>query len=142
MDAGILIHELQLTCESHGLSKVGGDLGKMWQAHYNLPLPLGANAIRKALPTDVAQALSQIYKRSILFGLNERHRTLQAAAQQAVAPLDLTLSDQYIGMYVNHRSLGFDDDLCRAIDLLYQRGADHGLCHFVAARDVTMRTLG
>lgn len=132
VDAGILIHELQIDCERHGFKKLG-DLGKLWsQAHDGLPLPLGANAVRRALGDGVIRDLNAIYRESIEVGLATRTETLKSALAASKADLDLALGDRYISMYVNDRSLRFERDALEAARRLFAIGADSGLCPRVA----------
>ncbi len=128
VDAGILIHELQLDPASEGLRKIT-DLGRLWHDRFNLPLPLGANAIRRALPEDVIARLSKIYRHSVEVGLANRESTIASAVSTAAArdTLDLSKGDRYISMYVNHRSLAFQDDVLAGIRTLYNHGSQLGL---------------
>jgi len=127
VDAGILIHELQMDPNTAGLQKLG-DLGSMWYTKHNLPLPLGANAIKRNFGQDTIQKLSDIYLRSIEFGLKNRRETIRSAVTSAIAKgsLDLEKGDKYISMYVNERSLRFHDDVIRGIQLIYEHGFDRG----------------
>jgi len=127
VDGGILIHELQIDCERAGLKKIG-DLGSAWQEAFDLPLPLGANAISKRFPRAKAIALARLYLNSIKYGLNHRHATLQAAAAQATVKLDHALSDAYINQYVNDDSLGLSAKVKTAISMMYERASALGLC--------------
>jgi 1,4-dihydroxy-6-naphthoate synthase len=134
VDAGILIHELQMDPESEGLRKVG-DLGTLWFNRHRLPLPLGANAIKRDLGDSTINGLSKIYKRSIEIGLENRVQTLNSAVQSAVAreSLDLEKGDRYISMYVNENSLDFQENVLRGIDLIFKEGHAYG---FFPATDV------
>lgn len=131
VDAGILIHELQLDCEKDGLRKLA-DLGKAWHAVHALPLPLGGNAIRRALGADAVTDITRVMRDSIEAGLAQRDATLRAALAQSGAPLDLALGDRYIEMYVNRRSLGFETDAREAMRRLIEIGAAAGLCRTVS----------
>ena len=125
--AGILIHELQLDCETNGLRKLA-DLWRAWHHTHSLPLPLGANAIRRSLGPNAIQEIGQILKESIEYGLANRDKTLQAALMSSGAPLDMMLGDRYIEMYVNRRSLGFEPDVRQAMRRLIGIGVEQGLC--------------
>jgi 1,4-dihydroxy-6-naphthoate synthase len=127
VDAGILIHELQLDCESDGLRKVD-DLGRAWHRSHALPLPLGANAIRRALGERVVREVGELLKASIEHGLAARDSTLRAALASSGAHLDVALGDRYIDMYVNRRSLGFAPDVREAMRRLIGIGVEEGLC--------------
>jgi 1,4-dihydroxy-6-naphthoate synthase len=128
VDAGILIHELQLDPASEGLRKIS-DLGRLWHDRFRLPLPLGANAIRRSLPAPVIAALTKIYRKSIEVGLANRDSTIASAVHAAAARenLDTTKGDRYISMYVNHRSLEFQDDVLAGIRELFDQGSKLGL---------------
>lgn len=141
VDAGILIHELQLAPEDAGLRKIG-DLGKLWWERHQLPLPLGANAIRRSLGATAVREVTGILRASIEYGLKHRHETLTKAlassmafngdptARSAVGKgfLDHAGGDRYISMYVNHRSLAMAADVRQAISQLFAGGAAAGLC--------------
>jgi 1,4-dihydroxy-6-naphthoate synthase len=127
VEAGILIHELQLDPASEGLVKIG-DLGELWYTKHTLPLPLGANAIKRDLGDENIKKLSEIYRRSIEKGLENRIETLNSAVNSAVARdfLDLKKGDRYISMYVNEDSLTFTKDVLRGIDLIFKEGFVQG----------------
>ncbi len=130
VDAGILIHELQLDCEQRGFRKIG-DLGRLWHDAYGLPLPLGANAIKRSLGPDVIREVTALLRQSIVVGLEHREETLKAALSQSKAELDRAGGDRYIAMYVNDRSLGFKPDVREGIGRLFQLGEASGLCRKV-----------
>lgn len=127
VDAGILIHELQLDCERHGFRKLG-DLGNLWHTRFALPLPLGANAIKRSLGPDVIRDVTRIMRESIEVGLEQRTETLKAALSQSGAHINLEDGDRYISMYVNHRSLAFAKDVRSAVSKLLGEGVASGLC--------------
>ena len=128
VDAGILIHELQLQPESQGLRKLS-DLGRLWHDRFGLPLPLGANAIRRSLGAEDISRLSRIYRQSIEYALADRSASIARAVSQAAAKdtMDTVLGDRYISMYVNHRSLAFQDDVLCAIETLFSEGSQRAL---------------
>ncbi len=128
VDAGILIHELQLNPESAGLRKIT-DLGRLWHDRFQLPLPLGANAVKRDLGAETIDRLSRIYRRSVEFGLANRTETISRAVSLAAAKdtMDDTQGDRYISMYVNHRSLEFQSDVLLGIRTLFEQGAKNGL---------------
>jgi 1,4-dihydroxy-6-naphthoate synthase len=126
VDAGILIHELQLAPEQQGLYKMT-DLGSLWQSKFRLPLPLGANAIRRSLGVVTANRLNAMLVESIGIGLGDRQATLSKATAKAVAPVSKELGDRYIEMYVNHHSLFWDREVITAVQLLFDTGASHGM---------------
>ena len=128
VDAGILIHELQLNPESAGLHKIT-DLGRLWHDRFQLPLPLGANAIKRDLGAETIARLSKLYRRSVEVGLENRAETVARAVSLAAAKdsMDATQGDRYISMYVNHRSLEFQSDVIAGIGTLFEQGAQKGL---------------
>jgi 1,4-dihydroxy-6-naphthoate synthase len=128
VDAGILIHELQLDPASAGLRKIT-DLGKLWHKKFSLPLPLGANAVSRNIEAEVATRLNRIYRKSIETGLANRSQTIAAAVSSAAAKdtLNPELGDRYISMYVNERSLEFQSDVLTGIQTLFSEGARCGL---------------
>lgn len=122
---GLLIHEGQLTYARAGLHKVL-DLGQWWLSETQLPLPLGGNAIRRDLPEADARKLSQLLEASIRYGLEHREEALNYALQFA-RDMDPGLADQFVGMYVNQRTLGYGDDDRRAIARLLTLGHERGI---------------
>jgi 1,4-dihydroxy-6-naphthoate synthase len=110
-DAGLIIHEGQLTYGHDGLHSVV-DLGKWFKAKYQLPLPLGANAMRRNLPPEVQSECSKLVRDSIQYSLDHRDEALNYAMQFA-RDMDPALADQFVGMYVIiTRPMGAT--LCRA----------------------------
>ena len=124
-DAGLIIHEGQLTFASLGLHLVI-DLGAWWLETTGLPLPLGGNCIRKDLGGRSMQEVTDIIKQSIQFSLDHRAEAVQYALQFG-RDLDRKLADQFVGMYVNQWTLDYGPRGRQAIDLLLQRGAEAGL---------------
>ncbi|HXE31319.1 MAG TPA: MqnA/MqnD/SBP family protein [Terriglobales bacterium] len=124
VEAGLLIHEGQLTYASAGLHKIL-DLGKWWLDETGLPLPLGGNVIRRDLPLDFAVKLSQVLKASIQYGLDHREEAL-AYAHQFARDMDDHLADQFVGMYVNERTVAYGADDKRAIAELLGRAYKTG----------------
>jgi len=98
-DAGLIIHEGQLTYAQSGFEKIV-DLGKWWKRETGLPLPLGGNVIRRDIPTDVRHDLLEIMRESIDFGLAHRHEAVQHAMPYA-RDMNESLASKFIGMYVN-----------------------------------------
>ena len=124
-DAGLIIHEGQLTWQNEGLV-VLADFGKWWKAETGLPLPLGVNVVRKDLGEDAVKEVSRVMRESISAGLNNRDKALDYALQYARG-LDRETSDEFVGMYVNERTLDMGDAGISAIKLLLQRGAALGI---------------
>jgi 1,4-dihydroxy-6-naphthoate synthase len=119
-EAGLLIHEGQLTYEAEGLRKVV-DLGEWWQAETGLPLPLGANVARRDLGAEVLRELSAVLAESIRAGLDNREEAL-AHAIQFGRGLDDELADRFVGMYVNELTEDYGEDGRRAVRELLRRG--------------------
>lgn len=105
INAGLIIHEGQLTFGDHDLSLVV-DLGRWWQDRTGLPLPLGANAIRKDLGTAVIRDVQRLLKASIEYGLAHRQEALDYALQYG-RDLNTSQADKFVGMYVNGWTLDF-----------------------------------
>jgi 1,4-dihydroxy-6-naphthoate synthase len=105
VDAGLIIHEGQLTYGQSELSLVV-DLGAWWKELTGLPLPLGANAIRKDLGPATMHEVQQLLYESIKYGLDHRQEALEHALQDG-RDLDRSQADQFVGMYVNDWTLDF-----------------------------------
>ena len=114
VDAGVLIHELQLAHGQHNVRKLAA-LGDLWQAKYQTPLPLGAMVISRRLAPDVQQTVSSVIRASIDYGLKHRATTLQQAMATAPAKIDRQLADLYIDRYVNKTTLCLDRRTRQAI---------------------------
>jgi 1,4-dihydroxy-6-naphthoate synthase len=127
VDAGLLIHELQMDVAGHGLRKLT-DLGTLWSSQHHLPLPLGANAIRKNLGEEKIQLLTSVYLKSIEYALHHRTEILYRARDLARPELTNEEADRYIDMYVNHRSLKLDEDVRRGMKVLFAAGEKYGFC--------------
>ena len=125
VDAGLVIHEGQLTYGAGGLHSVI-DLGKWFKATYQLPLPLGANALRRNLPADVQSECSKLMRDSIQYSLEHREEALNYAMQFA-RDLDPTLAEQFVGMYVNHNTVDGGEVVPRAAQKLLDLGYEAGL---------------
>jgi len=124
-DAGLIIHEGQLTYGRDGLSKIL-DLGVWWREQTGLPLPLGGNAIRRALGPEVQRITTQALRDSIQYSLDNREAGLDYAMQFA-RDLDTSLANRFVGMYVNERTLNYGEDGREAICKLLAMGYDRGI---------------
>lgn len=125
-DAGLVIHEGQLTYASQGLQLVV-DLGEWWhELTGGLPLPLGANAVRRDLGEDTMVRLSKVLHDSIKFGLDHRADALEYAGGFGRG-LNDDLTDRFVGMYVNDRTLDYGDEGRAAVAQLLDRAAAAGL---------------
>jgi len=123
-DAGLLIHEGQLTYDAAGLHKVL-DLGEWWLAETGLPLPLGANVARRDLGPEVLRELSAVLADSIRAGLDNREQALEYASQWGRG-LDDELADRFVGMYVNDFTCDYGEEGRQAVAELLRRGEEIG----------------
>jgi 1,4-dihydroxy-6-naphthoate synthase len=124
-DAGLIIHEGQLTYANDGLTKLL-DLGQWWREQTGLPLPLGGNAIRRSLGAETLSATTNALRDSIQHALDNREEAL-AYAMQFARDLDPTLANRFVGMYVNERTLNYGPDGREAIHKLLEMGYDRGV---------------
>lgn len=124
-DAGLIIHEGQLTFQNQGLGLVI-DLGVWWQDRTGLPLPLGGNVVRRDLGTDTIREISRLLKESIRYGLEHRAEALQYALQYA-RDMDVQLADQFVGMYVNDWTLDYGPRGREAVQRLLQEAHQAGI---------------
>jgi len=120
VDAGLIIHEGQLTYGDRGL-KLVVDTGKWWLAETGLPLPLGANAVRRDLGPDAIRDVTRLLKESISYGLDHREEALAYALQYG-RDLDHGKADEFVGMYVNDWTLDFGERGRKAVAELLARG--------------------
>jgi 1,4-dihydroxy-6-naphthoate synthase len=118
-DAGLLIHEGQLTYAEAGLRKVL-DLGEWWAGETGLPLPLGVNVARRDL--DRLDDVSDVLGEAIRVGLEHRHEAL-AYAERFGRGIDRETADRFVAMYVNELTTGADDRGQRALEELFRRAA-------------------
>jgi 1,4-dihydroxy-6-naphthoate synthase len=123
-EAGLLIHEGQLTYESHGLQRVV-DLGEWWLLETGLPLPLGINVARRDLGDETLRELSEVLHESIRAGLANREDALDYALQFGRG-LDEELADRFVAMYVNELTEDYGDEGRQAVSELLQRGEGIG----------------
>jgi 1,4-dihydroxy-6-naphthoate synthase len=124
-DAGLIIHEGQLTYDKSGLHRIL-DLGKWWRELTGLPLPLGANAIRKDLGAETIAKVCKALRASIQHALDNREEALEYAMQFA-RDLDANDADTFVGMYVNERTLDYGDDGREAVAKLLNMGHERGI---------------
>jgi 1,4-dihydroxy-6-naphthoate synthase len=125
VDAGLLIHEGQLTYRQSGLHLVV-DLGVWWKQRTGLPLPLGGNAIRRDLGRDHCQRIADVVRASIRYGLDHRAEAVQYALRFGRG-LDLQLAERFVGMYVNEWTVDYGERGREAIRRLLSDGAAAGL---------------
>jgi 1,4-dihydroxy-6-naphthoate synthase len=124
-DAGLIIHEGQLTYTASGLYKVI-DLGVWWRDTTGLALPLGGNAIRRSLGKESHKVISQALRDSIRHALDHREQALEYAMQFA-RDLDSGLANRFVSMYVNDRTLDYGPDGREAIRKLLELGHERGI---------------
>lgn len=125
VDAGLIIHEGQLTYQDQGLCRIV-DLGEWWYQETKLPLPLGANGLRKDLGPKVAHDVNRLLHESIQYGLEHRQPALDYALQFGRG-LDHGKADKFVGMYVNDWTLDFGPRGREAVALLLRRGYEAGV---------------
>ena len=124
-DAGLIIHEGQLTYNRSGLYKII-DLGAWWRETTKLVLPLGGNAIRRSLGADAHKIISKALRDSIQHALDHRDQALEYAMQFA-RDLDASLASRFVSMYVNERTLDYGPDGRDAIRKLLEMGHERGI---------------
>jgi 1,4-dihydroxy-6-naphthoate synthase len=124
-DAGLIIHEGQLTFQNQGLHLVT-DLGVWWQDRTGLPLPLGGNVVRKDLGADTMREVSRLIREGIRYALAHRQEALQHALQYA-RDMDVSLADRFVGMYVNDWTLDYGERGRAAIRKLLGEGHRAGV---------------
>jgi 1,4-dihydroxy-6-naphthoate synthase len=123
VDAGVIIHEGQLTYADEGLELLA-DFGQLFaERHRGLPLPLGVNCIRSDLPNELRLVVAHAYRRSVEIAMEQRDAAVEYALQFGRG-LDRALADRFVGMYVNEDSLAFHDELREAVHVL--RSEYHG----------------
>ena len=124
-DAGLIIHEGQLTYGRAGLHKVV-DLGEWWHEETGLPLPLGANAIRRDLGAEKIRRITSLIKQSIQYSLEHREGGL-AYAMNYARGMETELADRFVGMYVNHYTLDYGEKGRAGVRELMERGYKSGV---------------
>jgi len=124
-EAGLIIHEGQLTYSRSGLYRIV-DMGKWWRDMTGLPLPLGGNAIRRDLGPELTESICRALKDSIQYALDHREEALQYAMQFA-RDLDTQSADKFVGMYVNERTVDYGEDGREAIRRLLDMGYKQGI---------------
>jgi 1,4-dihydroxy-6-naphthoate synthase len=123
-EAGLVIHEGQLTYSGRGFARLL-DLGTWWQETTGLPLPLGANAIRKDMGEPICLEVSRLLRASIDYGLAHREEALRHAMEFGRG-MDTSLADRFVGMYVNDDTRAWNPEsrlgLERLLDMAWERG--------------------
>ena len=124
-DAGLVIHEAQLTYAKGGFHNIV-DLGRWWKNTYNLPLPLGANALRRDLSPEIGAECCRLMRESIQYALDHREESLLYAMQFA-RDMEAPLAEKFVGMYVNHYTVDCGELVPKAAQKLLDLGHDAGL---------------
>ncbi|WP_165064564.1 menaquinone biosynthesis family protein [Paludisphaera rhizosphaerae] len=126
VEAGVIIHEGQLYYQDKGLHQVL-DLGVWWNEKTGgLPLPLGGNVVRKDLGAEMIDKIARLLKESIQYALDHRQEALEYALTYA-RDLDPALADEFVGMYVNQRTVDYGPEGRKAVKLFLDEGAEMGL---------------
>jgi 1,4-dihydroxy-6-naphthoate synthase len=135
VDLGLIIHEAQLTYQKTGLHRIL-DLGRWWKTKFDLPLPLGANALLRSLAAEIQSECCRLMRESIQYALDHREEALSYALQFA-RDMDTRLADKFVGMYVNHYTVDCGDVVPQAAQKLLDVGYEAGLIpHRVAVEFV------
>jgi 1,4-dihydroxy-6-naphthoate synthase len=124
-DAGLIIHEAQLTYNKVGFHRVL-DMGKWWKDKFGLPLPLGANVLLRKLPDGVKSECCRMMRDSIQYALDNHAEALEYAMQFA-RDMDPRLADKFVGMYVNHHTVDAGEDIPKAAQKLLDLGYEVGV---------------
>jgi 1,4-dihydroxy-6-naphthoate synthase len=124
-DAGLLIHEGQLTYAARGFNKVV-DLGEWWKSETGLPLPLGGNAIKKSLGPRLIEKVSGLLRESIEYGLGHRQVAVRHSMKYGRG-MEESLTDKFVGMYVNDYTIDYGERGREAVRLLLRRGYEAGV---------------
>src|SRR5215813_11477465 len=125
VEVGLLIHEGQLTYKGRGFNKVV-DLGEWWMQETGLPLPLGGNAIKKSLGNELIHQVSNLLCESIEYGLAHREVAVRHSMKYGRG-MEESLTDQFVGMYVNDYTIDYGESGRRAVQLLLERAHEAGI---------------
>ncbi len=125
VEAGLIIHEGQLTYDREGFHKIL-DLGRWWKTKYDLPLPLGGNALARHLPKELQSEACRMMRESIQYALDNHDEALTYAMQFA-RDMEQRLADKFVGMYVNHYTVDCGDAVPAAAQNLLDMGYEAGI---------------
>jgi 1,4-dihydroxy-6-naphthoate synthase len=125
VDAGLIIHEAQLTFDRQGFHRVV-DLGRWFKSSFGLPLPLGANVLLRSLDPEIQSECCRLMRESIQYALDNHDEALEYALQFA-GDMEPRLAEKFVGMYVNHYTLDAGDIVPRAAQKLLDLGFEAGL---------------
>ena len=124
-EAGLIIHEAQLTYDRCGFHRIV-DLGRWWKTHYDLPLPLGCNALLRSLGSDIQKECCRMMRESIQYALDNHDEALTYAMQFA-RDMDHRMAEKFVGMYVNHYTVDCGNVVPVAAQKLLDMGYEAGL---------------
>ncbi len=125
VDAGLLIHEGQITYEDYGLSKAL-DLWEFWWDHTSLPLPLGVNAVKRSLPEDVQIEVLRVMRESVRYALENVDEALSYASKYSRG-LDMDRLRRFVLMYVNRYTLEMPREVMKAIEVMFEMAEERGI---------------
>ncbi len=127
VDAGLVIHEGQLSYKDYGLKKIV-DLGEWWKEKYGLPLPLGCNVVRKDLGKELIKMIEKLMRESVEYALKEREKALTYAINYARdLSEDPERTQKFVSMYVNERTVDYGEEGREAVRLLLRLGKERGI---------------
>ena len=133
-DAGLLIHEGQITYQEQGFAKIL-DFGELWERLYGLPLPLGLDVVRKDLGEEMARKLSQGLRQSIHYGYTHQSDAIPYALQYGRG-IDAKLGEQFVKMYVSELTIDMGENGQKALQLLYRLAEERGLISTLPSLDM------
>jgi len=125
VDAGLIIHEAQLTFDREGFHRIV-DLGRWFKTCHGLPLPLGGNVLLRSLDPEIQSECCRLMRESIQYALDNHNEALQYALQFA-RDMEPRLAEKFVGMYVNHYTLDGGEVVPRAAQQLLDMGFEAGL---------------
>jgi len=134
VDAGVIIHEGQLTWEQSGLHNVL-DLGRAWTGETHLPIPLGLDVIRRDLGDDEMQRIATALKESIVYAREHEDDAIDYAIEFGRG-IDRKTCVDFVRMYVNDDTVDLGDDGRRALEMLYGRAVERGLLEAMPPIDI------
>lgn len=134
VDAGVIIHESQLTYQAEGLVKVL-DFGELWQRRDGLPVPLGLDVVRRDLGADLICAVSEGFRASIQAALDHEDEAIRYALQFGRG-LDVAQGKQFVHMYVNELTLDMGETGRRALEWLYRQASEAGVIRRVPPLEI------
>jgi 1,4-dihydroxy-6-naphthoate synthase len=123
-DAGLLIHEGQITYRDQGFNKIV-DFGELWQRLYGLPLPLGLDVVRKDLGEEMARKISLGLRQSIHYGYTHQEEAIPYALQYGRG-INAKLGEQFVKMYVSELTVDMGENGLRALELMYRLAFERG----------------